>query len=123
MVGITHKRVVTQAEEDAGAPVIFREQWNDDHKIEGMVKQTQVDFGLVPYLSEKDFTITDPDVKPTSRITGNIAYEAPTGKDLDELEMDAIELKFGPGDGQLTIHVAGLEGSLEGNFKINYLIG
>lgn len=86
------------------------------------IKQTEIDFGTVP-VSEKEFTISDVDVLITSQIMGNVAYEAPTGKELDELEMDSIDLKFAPGSGSLTIYAKGLEGYLEGKFKINYLIG
>ena len=64
------------------------------------IKQTEIDFGTIP-VSEKEFTVTDADVLVTSQLIGNIAYEAPTGKDLDELEMDAIDLKFQPGGGHL----------------------
>src|SRR5258706_8606475 len=70
------------------------------------VKQTEIDFGTTP-VSEASFTITDSDVTATSQIIGTVAYEAPTGKDLDELEMDALDLKFGPGAGQFTLYVVG----------------
>jgi len=86
------------------------------------IKQTEIDFGVIP-VSEKEFTITDSDVLVTSQITGTIAYEAPTGKELDELEMDSIDLKFAPGSGQFKIYAKGLEGYLHDKFKINYLIG
>ena len=86
------------------------------------IKQTEIDFGTIP-VSEKEFIVTDADVLVTSQIIGNVAYEAPTGKDLDELEMDAIDLKFAPGSGQFIIYAKGLEGYIEGKFKVNYLIG
>ena len=86
------------------------------------IKQIEIDFGTIP-ISEKEFTITDEEVLITSQITGNVAYEAPTGKELDELEMDSIDLKFASGSGQFKIYAKGLEGYLEGKFKINYLIG
>lgn len=86
------------------------------------VKQTEVDFGATP-LPFASFTVTDASVSASSQITGSVAYEAPTGKDLDELEMDTIDVKFGPDVGQFTIYVTGQEGYLEGKFKINYLVG
>ena len=52
-----------------------------------------------------------------------MAYEAPTGKDLDELDMDGLDLKFGPGTGQFTLYARGLDGYVADKFKINYLIG
>ncbi len=86
------------------------------------IKQTEIDFGTTP-ISEKEFIITDADVLITSQIIGNVAYEIPTGKELDELEMDAIDLKFAPGAGSFKIYAKGLEGYLHDKFKINYLIG
>jgi hypothetical protein len=86
------------------------------------VKQTEVDFGTTP-LAETEFTVTDSEVTASSQIIGTIAYEAPTGKDLDELEMDAIDLRFAPGAGSFIVRVKGLDGYLHDKFKINYLIG
>lgn len=86
------------------------------------IYQTEVDFGDTP-LSEQIFTITNPLVSNTSKIIGGIAYEAATGKDLDEVEMDSIDIKFKAESGQLLIFVRGLEGYLSGKFKVNYQIG
>lgn len=86
------------------------------------IKQTEIDFGATP-VSEMLFTITDADVSATSQLLGWIAYEAPTGKDLDEMEMDVIDVKLGPGTGEFTAYVKGLEGYLADKFKLNYLIG
>ena len=83
--------------------------------------QVEIDFGSVG-LSEQSFTITDPSVSVGSKIIGSLAYVAPTGKDLDELDMDGIDLKFAPGAGQFTLYVKWLEGYLAGTFKINYLV-
>ena len=84
--------------------------------------QITIDFGSLP-VSESLFTIINPNVQPTSQVTGKIAYQAPTGKDLDELEMDAIDLKFGSGNGSILIYVKGMEGYLHDKFIINYLVG
>jgi hypothetical protein len=86
------------------------------------IKQTEIDFGTTP-ISEASFTITDADVSLSSQLIGLVAYEAPTGKDLDELEMDGLDLKFAPGVGQFTIYARGLDGYIADKFKINYLIG
>jgi hypothetical protein len=84
-------------------------------------KMTEIDFGSTP-IAEKEFTVTDADVTATSKIVGCIAYVAPTGKDLDELEFDAIDLKFAPGAGQLKIYAKGLEGYVADKFKVYYII-
>lgn len=86
------------------------------------IKQTEIDFGTTP-VAEAEFIVADVDVSAGSQIIGSVAYEAPTGKDLDELEMDALDLKFGPGAGQLTIRARGLDGYLADKFRINYLVG
>lgn len=87
------------------------------------IKQTEVDFGSTP-VSEGTFTITDGDVTGASQIIASLAYEAPTGKDLDELEMDKLIIMCGNGSGQFDIYITTADGSyLAGTFKINYLIG
>jgi hypothetical protein len=86
------------------------------------IKQTEIDFGVTP-VSEASFTISDVDVSATSQLIGYVAYEAPTGKDLDELEMDGLDLKFAPGTDEFTLYARGLDGYVADKFKINYLIG
>lgn len=87
------------------------------------IKQTEVDFGSTP-VSEATFTIIDVDVLVSSQIIGTLAYEAPTGKDLDELEMDKLIIMCGNGSGQFDMHITAADGSyLADTFKINYLIG
>jgi len=86
------------------------------------IKQTEIDFGAMP-VSEASFLIADTDVDATSQLIGSVAYEAPTGKDLDELEMDGLDLKFGPGVDQFTLYARGMDGYIADKFKINYLIG
>lgn len=86
------------------------------------VKQTEVDFGTTP-VYDTSFTVTDAEVTTSSNIIGWIAYVAPTGKDLDEVEMDLIDLKFGPGSGQFTVFAKPMEGYVADKFKINYIIG
>jgi hypothetical protein len=88
----------------------------------GNAKQVEIDFGSLP-VAEAKFLIADAGVSPTSHIVGCVAYEAPTGKDLDEMEMDELDLKFGPGSGQFTIYARGRDGYIADKFKINYMIG
>ena len=87
-----------------------------------VVKQTEINFGSLP-VSEASFLITDASVSPTSHIVGTVAYEAPTGKDLDELDMDELDLKFGPGSGQFILYATGENGYIADKFKINYVVG
>lgn len=85
-------------------------------------RQVEIDFGATP-VSEAEFIIIDAGVTPTSVVVGSVAQIAPTGKDLDELEMDTLGLRFGAGAGQFTIFANGLEGYVADKFKINYNIG
>lgn len=88
----------------------------------GTVFQTEVDFGALP-VSEASFIVINSNVTPSSNIVGTVAYVAPTGKDLDELEMDELDLKFGSGGGQFTIYARGRDGYIADKFKINYVVG
>lgn len=86
------------------------------------ISQTEIDFGATP-VAEASFTITDAAVSAASRIIGTVAYVAPTGKDLDELEMDGLDLKFAPGSGQFTLYARGLDGYVADKFVVNYQVG
>lgn len=87
------------------------------------ISQTEIDFGSTG-VSEASFTITDAAVSGTSKLIGNVAYVAPTGKDLDELDMDQLDLKFAPGTGEFTLYATALNDCLvAGAFVINYQVG
>ena len=86
------------------------------------VKQTEIDFGATP-LTEASFTVSDAGVSSSSQLMGGIAYEAPTDRDLDEVEMEPFNVRFGPGTGAFTVFIQALEGPVEGKYKLNYLIG
>lgn len=85
-------------------------------------RQVEIDFGAIP-VSEASFTIVDAGVTPSSVVVGSVAQVAPTGKDLDELEMDTLGLRFGAGNGQFIIFANGLSGYVADKFIINYNIG
>lgn len=87
------------------------------------ISQTEIDFGTTP-VSEESFTVIDVTVSASSQIIAQIAYEAPTGKDLDEIEMDDIQLRCQPDVGLFTIYARAADGSyLADKFKVNYLVG
>lgn len=93
--------------------------------IENIVQifQTEVDFGTTP-LSEQTFTITDANVTTSSHLIAELAYEAPTGKDLDELQMDELVVICAPASGSFDMYIRSGDGSyLADKFKINYRIG
>tara|TARA_B110000967_G_scaffold208407_1_gene260484 strand:+ start:667 stop:1074 length:408 start_codon:yes stop_codon:yes gene_type:complete len=86
-------------------------------------QRVEIDFGSLP-VPEKEFTIADIMAKTTSNITASLAYEAPTDKDLDEVEMDALFIICGQAEaGSFKIFIKAIDGSyLADKFKINYLI-
>lgn len=83
---------------------------------------TEVDFGTSNFV-EKEFTITDSNVTPSSTITASLKYLAPTGKDLDELTMDNFDFLCAPDNGFFTLRMVCLSGSVSGKFKIAYSVG
>lgn len=85
-----------------------------------IVEQAEIDFGATP-IKAKSFTITDAAVAATSHIIVQLAYVAPTGKSLDELEFDSFDFRAAPGTGSFTLYARALEGSVADKFKINYM--
>ena len=85
--------------------------------------QVEVDFGDLP-VSSQEFTISDATAVSTSNISAAVAYEAPTGKQLDEVTMDNLQIRCGqPSAGSFKMFIDTADGSyLAGYFKINYTI-
>jgi hypothetical protein len=73
-------------------------------------KQVEVDFGTTP-VERGVFVVTDADVTASSKLTGNIAYVAPTG-----------DLRFAPGAGGFTLQILSLQGTASGKLKVNYTV-
>jgi hypothetical protein len=82
-------------------------------------KLVEIDFGALGVM-DGTFAISDPNVTASSKMTGAIAYVAPTGKDLDELEFDNFDIMFTPGAGTFNMVVRALDGLVAGTFKIYY---
>ena len=81
--------------------------------------QEEIDFGTIP-VEEKDFTIINSLIIPESKIMVQLAYVAPTGKELDELEFDLFDFRAVAGTGSFTLHARSLEGYVADKFVINY---
>jgi hypothetical protein len=97
--------------------------WDTSSTLESnlaVIKQTEIDFGPIP-IDSTNMLISDAGITTSSFIIGSIAYVAPTGKSLDELEFDAFDLRFAPGTGQCTLHITSLQGLVADKFKINYI--
>jgi len=88
-----------------------------------IVNQTEVDFGATP-VSNATFTVTDSNVSATSQLIAQVAWEAPTGKEVDEIEMDDLQIRCKPAAGSFDMYIETADGSyLADKFKINYLVG
>lgn len=83
------------------------------------ITEAEIDVGTTP-VSEATITVTDTGITTNSRIIGGLAYIAPTGKDLDELEMDALDILFQPATGSMNVIIRGLDGYIADKFKIWY---
>lgn len=84
------------------------------------ITETEIDFGTTP-LAEQSFVITDAAITAGMKILASVSYDAPTGKDQDELEMDDLQLRAVAGSGNFTLYVKAADGSyLADKFKINY---
>ena len=87
------------------------------------IKETEIDFGSLP-VAEGTFIVADSDVTVSSQILAQVAYKAPTGKDLDEIEMDDLEIRCAAASGTFSMFIRAADGSyLADTFIINYLVG
>ena len=87
------------------------------------INQTEIDFGPTG-VSDATFTIIDSNITVNSKIIGQVAWVAPTDKDIDEIECDKLEIKCQPSGGGFLMFVESQDGSyLHDKFKINYLLG
>jgi hypothetical protein len=93
-----------------------------DYVSYSIIKQIEINFGFDIYTTHKIFDVVDSQIKDTDKIMAQVAYVAPEGKDLDELEMDAFVFTCGAYDGGFTMLVKSLHGSVSDNYKINYSI-
>lgn len=87
-----------------------------------LAKQTEVDFGTTP-VEDATFTVADDQVKATSHISAWLSGDTPTGKDADEVGMDALLIVATPsGAGNVSLYIRGLEGYVADTFKIDYVV-
>lgn len=125
-IGTSNKRLKLLEE---AKNIILGENNNVQKEIEKInaeskkLKQIEIDFGQELYNTYKIFVIYDPDIKLNSIVSSTIAYEAPTNKELDEIEMDDIICYSGVNqEGEFNLIVKSNSGSLRDKFKINYIL-
>jgi hypothetical protein len=95
----------------------------DDVTIASRGAQTEVDFGSTPVRSTK-FTISDASVLAGGKIVATLAYDAPTGRTIDEVEMEFDNIFIAAGNitagVSFDLYVGSGTGMLSGKYKINY---
>lgn len=107
---------------DSTAPTGIK--WASPGASSTNITQVEIDFGSTG-VADNIFTIADAGVTASSQIIASVAYDAPTGKDLDEITMDTLYIACGNcGSGQFDMYISTIDGSyVAGTFKINYLVG
>lgn len=86
--------------------------------------QTEVDWGDNSTNEDvMSFTVTDATITSGQRITAQVAYEAPTGRDVDELDGQPLTCMCVAGSGQFTLVMQSLNGPFNGKVKVNYTVG
>ena len=87
---------------------------------DNILGQTEIDFGTIP-VSNGTFTASLSGVTTNSIVMAQTAWVAPTGKDIDELEMDFLEIICQPNTNYFSMYIESRDGSyLADKFKINY---
>jgi len=90
------------------------------------VSQVELDFGSTS-VSEMLFTVADANVLPTSKIMAQMANVAPTGKDLDEIQLEPLVVYAAPstlGIGYADFFLRTIDGStVSDRFVIQYQVG
>lgn len=91
--------------------------------IKSKIKQVEVDFGILPKCS-LSWSVGDADVLVDSKIIPSVAYDKPTGEDLDKLRLEGINVIAGNVSlGRFELFITPINGgTLSDKFKINYLI-
>lgn len=86
-----------------------------------IVRTSEINLGTIPTYGGA-FLVLDPDVSISTLLLVAQSGEAPTGKDQDENEMDALICVGVSGSGSFTVYITANPGPVVGNFKINYTI-
>lgn len=84
--------------------------------------ELELDFGNTP-VDAKYFSFSVPGMSKKALISCQTAYDAPTGKDLDELTCDVLSYCCQAMDEAFSIYAHSLTGRVVGKFKVNLSIG
>lgn len=87
------------------------------------VTEVEIDFGTAFGYYDKTFTVTDAAVSGTSKILITQSGNAPTSRQADENQMDALSCNALPAAGSFTLFCRAEPGPVAGKYKIFYTIG
>jgi hypothetical protein len=86
-------------------------------------KEVELDWGSDLYQTSKTFVVPDTDVGLGDQISMFHSLTTPTGKDLDESELDTFICRCVAGVEEFTVYMDSLFGSVVGPFVYNYIRG
>lgn len=87
------------------------------------ITEVEIDFGTKPVPS-KSFTVTDPLVSATSKISLVPSAKTATGRvNTDDMEWDGLSLAAVAGTGSFTVYAVANPGPVVGKRVINYIVG
>jgi hypothetical protein len=84
--------------------------------------QVEIDVGATP-VDDATVNTVDAAITTSSKIIFALSGIAPTGKDEDELGMDALMIVPLPRAGSIDWYIRGLEGYIHDKFKLEYVVG
>ena len=88
-----------------------------------VLAQTEKDFGVTPVYGAV-FSVVDAGVTAGMKVVASLAYDAPTGRDLDEVELVDFQISAGQVvAGAFSLLVQSLSGLVAGLYKFNYVRG
>jgi hypothetical protein len=86
------------------------------------IYQTTIDFGSTEK-SDEVFNIVDAGISAISKITAFVTWVSTLGRDADEIMADPIHISIEPLAGSMNIYAMAAQGTVNGKYAVNYLIG
>lgn len=85
------------------------------------LKETEIDFGVLPFITSGVFNVIDTDITEDSIIIAQKAIKTTSDlREIDEIIVESLDVSAKANDGSLDIYVNSI-GSVTGKFIINYI--
>ncbi len=84
--------------------------------------QTTIDFGSTEK-SDEVFNIVNASIGASSKIMAFVTWISTLGRDPDEIMADPISISVEPLSGSMNVYASAVEGTVNGKYAINYMIG